>query len=318
MNNLYKKIFKEIKKYDSIAIARHIGPDPDALGSQFALKQIITNTFKDKRVYTLGSSTNRFKFMGSLDKDNDLVYKDSLLIVLDTPDIKRIDGVSDLSLFKEVIKIDHHPFIDKFGQLEVIDTNSCSTAQMILEFIYANKLEITVEIAKCLYLGIVADTDRFLHEYTTFKTFKLVSKLLDDSKLDFTSLYEPLYVRPLNEVKFQGYIYENLTVTDGGLAYIKITDDVLKKFNVDSAAPGNMINDLKYVNEIKVWIFFTEDIKSNIIKVNIRSCGPIINEIASNYGGGGHKYASGARIASWELADQMIAEYDKLVSAYNK
>ena len=85
MKELYKKIFKQIKKYNNSVIARHIGPDPDALGSQFALKEIIKNQFPEKKVLAVGNPASRFRFMGTLDKYEEL-NEDTLLIVLDTPD----------------------------------------------------------------------------------------------------------------------------------------------------------------------------------------------------------------------------------------
>ena len=100
--NVYKQIYKEIKKANKIVIARHIGPDPDALGSSLGLKELILNTFPEKKVYVIGNPTNKFKFMGSLDKIDDT--KDALLIVTDTPDLKRIDGANP-NQFKNSIKI---------------------------------------------------------------------------------------------------------------------------------------------------------------------------------------------------------------------
>ena len=310
--NSYKEIFKQIKKYEKIVIARHIGADPDALGSQFALKEIILNLFPNKKVYAVGNPASRFNFFGTLDKLDNVDISDALLIVLDTPDIKRIDGAK-YDDFKYVIKIDHHPIIDKYANIEYIDDDACSTCQLILEFAFENKIKINKEIGEKLYLGIVGDTDRFLHDYTSSKTFELVSRLLKETNINFTALYKNLYQRPLAEVKFEGYIYNNLTITENGVAYIKITDKTMKEYGVDSAAPGNMINDLKFVNEIIIWIFLAEDIKSNLIKANIRSVGPYINEIASNYGGGGHKYASGAKLKTWEEADKLIKDYDDLL-----
>ena len=293
--NIYKQIFKVIKKYDTIVIARHIGADPDALGSQFALKEIILKTFPNKKVYAVGNPASRFKFFGNNEKIDNIDTTKGLLIVLDTPDIKRIDGVS-LNNFEYVIKMDHHPIIDKYANIELIDEDSCSTSQLILEFIFNNKIEINKEIGEKLYLGIVGDTDRFLHDYTSSKTFSLVTRLLEETNIDFTSLYKVLYQRPISEIRFEGYIYQNLILTENGVAYIKITDRKLKEFGVDSAAAGNMINDLKFVNEIIVWVFLTEDIKSNLIRANIRSVGPYINDVATKFGGGGHKYASGVKL----------------------
>ena len=313
--NIYKQIFKVIKKYDTIVIARHIGADPDALGSQFALKEIILKTFPNKKVYAVGNPASRFKFFGNNEKIDNIDTTTGLLIVLDTPDIKRIDGVS-LNNFEYVIKIDHHPIIDKYANIELIDEDSCSTSQLILEFIFNNKIEINKEIGEKLYLGIVGDTDRFLHDYTSSKTFSLVTRLLEETNIDFTSLYKVLYQRPISEIRFEGYIYQNLILTENGVAYIKITDRKLKEFGVDSAAAGNMINDLKFVNEIIVWVFLTEDIKSNLIRANIRSVGPYINDVATKFGGGGHKYASGVKLKTWDDSDKLINELDELVKNY--
>ena len=92
---LFKDILKQIKKYDDIVIARHIGADPDALGSQFALKELIETNFRNKHVYAVGSIAARFKFMGSTDKIDNLDKSESLLIVVDTPDIKRIEDIDN-------------------------------------------------------------------------------------------------------------------------------------------------------------------------------------------------------------------------------
>ena len=315
--NIYKQIYKKIKEYNIIVIARHIGADPDALGSQFALKSIILNLFPDKKVYAVGNPASRFKFFGSQDKIDDINTNKALCIVLDTPDIKRIDG-ANINNFEYVIKIDHHPIIVKYANIEVIDDNACSSSQLILEFANANKIKIDKESAEKLFLGIVGDTDRFLHDYTSPTTFRLVTKLLNDTNIDFTKLYSYLYQRPITEVRFEGYIYQNLTLTDNGVAYIKLTDKLMKEYGVDSAAAGNMINDLKFVNEIIVWVFLSEDVKSSLIRANIRSVGPYINDIATKYGGGGHKYASGVKLKSWNDADNLINDLDDITKKYKQ
>jgi len=316
MRNIYKRIYRQIKKYNTIVIARHIGADPDALGSQFAFRELLKNKFPKKQIFAVGNPSSRFKFMGELDKIEDtLDYEDVLLIVLDTPDIKRIDGI-ELDKYKYIIKIDHHPIVDCYANIELVDENASSSCQLILEFIFANRLSITNEMAKNLYLGIVSDTGRFMHNYTSQRTFELVNKMLKKTKLDFTSLYEPLYMRPLAEIRFQGYIYENMKVTENGMAYINLTEDLLKEYGVDSASAGNIISELKCVNEVLIWVFFSEDKKSNLIRANIRSRGPAINGIASIYGGGGHKLASGARLISWEQARDLVNDLDEVAKKF--
>ena len=315
---LYREILRQIKKHDNVVIARHIGADPDALGSQFALKELIETNFKNKKVYAVGAIASKFRFMGNTDKTDGLDYKEALLIVVDTPDLKRIDGLDELNKFKTVIKIDHHPFIEKFRKdsIEYIETDASSASQLIFKFALATRLKISTKAAENIYVGIVGDTDRFLHDYTSVETFELVTKLLKMTNINFTKLYEPLYTRPLTEVRFQGYIYQNLKLTDNKVAYIKLNDEILQKFEVDTASAGNMINNLKFVQEILIWVFFTEDIKNEVIKANIRSRGPIINDIATNYGGGGHIYASGARLKNWEEAEKLIKDLDEVARNY--
>lgn len=316
-NRIHKKIYKKIKQYNKIVIARHVGADPDALGSSIGLKHIIKNTFPDKEVYVIGTPASKFKYIGELDQFSEDMYIDSLLIVTDTPDKKRVDGV-DVNKFKDIIKIDHHPFIEDFGGIELVDDSASSASQLIIELAFNTKLKMTKEAAEKLYIGLVADTNRFLFYYTTPKTFDLVSRLIKETKIDFTTLYEKLYLRPIKEVKFSGYIANNLTITDNGLAYISLPHSILEEYNVDAATAGNMVNNFNYIEEIITWCVFSEDKNNNNVRVSIRSRGPIINEVASKYGGGGHIYASGARLDSFEKVNDMINDLDKVCEEYRK
>lgn len=317
MYNIYKKIYKKIKEYDTIVIARHIGPDPDALGSQLALKDIILNTFPNKKVYAIGCPTSKFRYLGTLDKIDEIEIKDALLIVADTPDKKRVDSVN-ISLYKESIKIDHHPFIEKFCDLEYIDETASSVSQMIIELVYKTKLKMTKDAAEKLYVGLVADTGRFLFNYTTPKTFDLVSKLIKDTKIDFTNLYTNLYIRPIKEIRFLSYIYKNIIITENGFGYLKITEEILAEYSVDPATAGNMVNELNFIDEIIAWGLFSIDKVNNNIRCTLRSRGPIVNEVAANYGGGGHAMASGVKLENFEQVDKLINDLDLVCKKYNE
>lgn len=306
-----KKIFDIIKKYDSIAIARHVGPDPDALTSQIVLRDVIKDTFKEKKVYAIGAPASKFKYIGQLDKITDEICKKSLLIVVDTPDRKRVD-VKDISDFLYSIKIDHHPFLERICDEEFIDDTASSVAQIIVEIIYNTKFTMKKEYAEKLFQGIVSDTNRFMFAYTSPKTFKLVNKLIEEQNLDITKLYEELYMRPLNECRFMGYIEQNIIVEDSGFAHIKLTKDIIEKFKVDPASAGNMINNLCYIDEIKVWAFFSEDSKNETVRVSVRSRDIVINKLAETFGGGGHRFACGIRLNNMEEADKVIKVYDEL------
>ena len=315
--NCYKDIYKKIKAYDKIVIARHVGPDPDALAGQLALKDSILKTFPNKKVFAVGSKTTRFKYLGDLDKVTDDIYDNSLLITVDLANVSRLDGV-DINKFNYTIKIDHHPFIEHFCNYEWIDDQASSVSQMLIEFIFNTKLQMTKEIAEKLFIGVVSDTNRFLFACATPKTFSLTSKLINDYNLDIEALYKKLYLTPLKEIKFQGFIANSLTVTENGLGYFKITKEMLKEYNVDEATAGNMINNFNYINEMLVWALFTEDVKNNYIRGSIRSRGPIINKTAEKYNGGGHIHASGVRLKSFEEADALIEDLDKVCIEYKE
>ncbi len=314
--NKYKQIYKEIKKANKIIIARHVGPDPDALGSSLGLKELILNTFPRKEVYVVGNPTNKFKFLGILDKFSPEMY-DGLLIVTDTPDLKRIDGAVP-SRFKRSIKIDHHPFIEKTCDIEWIDDTASSASQMVAELALNTKLVLNEKAAKKLYAGIVADTNRFMFRYSSPKTFEIVGKLIRQTGLDITKIYDNLYMRPYKEIKFQGYLSQHLIFTDNKVAYIVIDDKVLNEYEVDAATPGNMINNFNYIDEALIWVTFTYDKDLKSYRTSIRSRGPIINEVASHFGGGGHIYASGARVKSMDEIEALINELDEVSRGYIK
>ena len=315
-NNIHKKIYKKIKKYNKIVIARHVGPDPDALGSSIGLKEIIKNTFPNKEVYVVGTPASKFKYIGSIDQFNEEMYSNSLLIVTDTPDKKRVDGV-EVDRFKEVIKIDHHPFIEDFGGIEYIDDQASSASQLIMDLTFSTKLKITKEAAEKLYIGLIADTDRFLFRGTTPRTFDLVSKLIKKTNINFVKLYESLYLKPLKEVKFSGYIANNLTIMENGFAYICLPQAILDEYNVDAATAGKIVNDFYYIEEVISWGVFSEDKNNNNnIRGSIRSRGPIINEVASRYGGGGHIFASGVKLESFDKVNDIVKDLDEVCKKY--
>ena len=161
---MFKKIYKKIEEFDTIVIARHIGVDPDALASQLALRDSIKLTFPDKKVSAIGTGSAKFYSVGKLDRLEKV--NNALLIVLDTPDQKRVDSV-DFSQFAYMIKIDHHPFVEKFCDIELIDETSSSASQLVVELIKntklkLNKLDIDSKIKKRFIIFLFRNLFKFL------------------------------------------------------------------------------------------------------------------------------------------------------------
>ena len=311
-----KKILNLIKKYKRIIIARHIGGDPDALGSTFALKEIIEENFKGKEVFVAGSPVSKFKFFGDHTKITDDMYENALLIALDIPDIKRLDGV-DYYKFKDVIRIDHHPKVDKFSDNELVDIDASSTCELVARWAYFCHLKIPYHAAQSIFIGMVSDTNRFLFGSNKMEMYEMVLKLIKKEHVNPNELYEVLYKRSMSEVRLEGFISLNMKTTKNGLGYVKISDDNLKTIGVTSSSVGSIMNNYNFIDNLNCWVVFSEDKKNNVIRTSARSRGIRINKLFEQYNGGGHVYACGAKLQSFSEADELIDKLDKLCKDYN-
>ena len=315
IKELYKKILKIIKDYDEIVLVRHISPDPDAIASQIALRDSIKLTFPEKKVYAVGAGVHKFKYLGSLDKVNLSELSNALLIVLDVPNFARLDGVEDLE-YQAILKIDHHPSEDIIGDVDWTDDTKSSTCEMIANLIMDTKLVMDQKIAENLYIGMVFDSDRFLLQNTSTETFRTVYNLLNTSKINFIPLYDNLYERSIIEEKFRAYLIDNIKISENKFGYIFVDADILKKYGVEPTIVSNQVNDFYFIKELICWMFVVYDERNDIYKANIRSRGPVINEVASKYNGGGHKFASGCRNTDYKVMEKLAKDLDEACLKY--
>lgn len=311
----YEQIYQKIKEYNKIIIHRHERPDPDAYGSQGALAEFIKLNFPEKIVFVVGKDSPSLSFLFKNDELTEDDYQDALVIVTDTANFPRIDG----KLFKRenfLIKIDHHPPLDNYGHINLVNVDISSCSELIYDFyIYTKEkynLKINDEIAKLLYIGIVGDTGRFLFPNTSSKTLRIASELLEYD-FNMAELLDRLEITSEKVMRFKAFIFENFQVYHEGAAYLKVTKKDMDKYCITPGDVSVGVNLLRCLEGLKVWCFAIDE--GNKIRVRIRSKGPIINTVAEKYNGGGHKYASGATVNSWEhfddLLDDLAREADK-------
>lgn len=316
MKEMYKKIIKIIKKYDKIILARHISPDPDAIASQIALRDSIKLTFPNKEVYAVGTGVHKFKYLGALDKPDLSTLNNSLLIVLDVPNFYRVDGINGLE-YDAILKIDHHPAEDIIGDVDWTDSTKSSTCEMIAELLLYSPLVMDTKIAEDLYIGMVFDSDRFLLPNTSTETLKTAYELVKTSNINFVNLYDNLYERSINEEKFRAYLINNIEITENRFGFIFVPSEDLKKYGVETTSVSNQVNDFYFIKELMCWMFVVYDERNDIYKANIRSRGPVINEVAAKYNGGGHKFASGCRTSDYKVIEALAKDLDAACKAYN-
>ncbi|HGI6434306.1 TPA: bifunctional oligoribonuclease/PAP phosphatase NrnA, partial [Streptococcus pyogenes] len=166
---IFQQILDKIKEYDTIIIHRHMRPDPDALGSQIGLRDIIRHNFPKKKVLATGFDEPTLAWIAKMDQVTDQDYQGALVIVTDTANTPRIDD----ERYKKgdfLIKIDHHPNDEVYGDLSYVDTNASSASEIVTDFALSCDLLLSTSAARVLYNGIVGDTGRFLYPATTSKT----------------------------------------------------------------------------------------------------------------------------------------------------
>ena len=309
-------ILNKIKEYNKILIFGHVRPDGDCIGSQYGLQRIIKESYPDKEVLVSGETSDYVGFIGKPEMVDDSLFKGSLGICVD---VANSDRISD-QRFKNcdyVIKIDHHPNVEAFGDYVYVDDKAPACAQIITEFYLNNKneLKMTTEAAEELYVGIVTDTGRFKYDSTTSKTHIIAASLLDYG-VNIGKIDNELSVETIDSLKLRGYCLNTFKVTEHGFAYIVMKRETIEKFGVSDEDAANQVTCISTIEGCPAWAMFIE--YPDQIRIRLRSRGPIVNLLAEEYAGGGHPKAAGARLESWNDLDNFLSKADNLVLEYKK
>lgn len=302
-----KQIYQKIIENDVITIFGHILPDGDCYGSELGLKEAIKATFPDKKVYALGSGLpNFFERLAPLDVVNDDVIKNSLAIVLDVANVERIEDQRFLTA-KDIIKIDHHIFVHKFGSIELVDNDSIACAQIVARIVRVNDMKLSKLGAEALMLGLITDSGRFQYGQTNAETFE-TAKFLMNHGVQLRSIYDTLYAVELKDIKFKGYVMNSFS-TVSGVSFIKYTKDKCDELQVTPDYAASQVNLMANIKGFPIWASFAEK-EEGVIRCEMRSAAPEYNVqlVAKKYGGGGHIQASGCRVSCFSIVDEIIED----------
>jgi phosphoesterase RecJ-like protein len=247
----------------------------------------------------------------------DELYADALGIVIDTATENRISN-KKYTLCKELIKIDHHiPLVD-FGNLIWVEEERSSACEMIVDFYstFKDELKIDQEAATHLYTGMITDSGRFKYDGVTGDTLRNAAVLLDVG-VDTQTLFARLYLEAFEYLKFKAYLYEQMQITENGVAYIFIDKAMQEKFGLNQEQASATVGTLDAIRGCICWMVFIEsgDEKGSI-RVRLRSRFMHINSIAEKYHGGGHACASGATVYSVEEMQALLKDADELTRDY--
>lgn len=310
--NTFEEIKTKIEEYETIIIHRHVRPDPDALGSQTGLQKYIQTRYPNKNVFAVGTDEPTLAMFGNMNRIPDEVYENALVIVCDTANAPRIDD-QRYDNGSSLIKIDHHPPVDNYGDLNYVDTDASSTSEIIYTMIHAlgDEAYINSAIASALYLGIVGDTGRFLFNNTTPKTMNVAANLLTYD-INHHDLLNQMAEKEPYLLAFQGYVLQNFQLDDDGFCKVKITNDVLKTYQIPPNEASLFVNAIADIKGLRIWVFAVDE--GQDIRCRIRSKGLVINDVAQVFGGGGHPNASGVTVNDWDEFEALAQSLKKKLS----
>jgi len=289
------KLFEDIKDSSNL-ITGHINPDGDALGSALAFKLILDSKGIDSDVSfdmkgNVPSNLNHLPIELILDKPKknyDSIY------VFDCGNSERLGDLEDLALnAKRVIVVDHH-INPSFGDIQIIDSKAASTTQVLFREIVSANIDIDKNIANCLMTGLITDTGRFQYSNTDNEVFEIASKLML-SGAELTSISDNIYGSiPMNAMKLQSEVLNRIELhKEEELVVSYVLQEDYLNYNIESSETDFLIDSIRLVKESSVALLLKEQ-EDKSFKGSLRSRNELdVQQIASLFGGGGHKAASG-------------------------
>lgn len=312
-----KKFYQKIEEFDRIVIYRHNKPDYDALGTQLGLVEFLKDNYPNKEVHYVGddhvSLTGRcFRSMEVL--PSEWFNEPFLAIFVDTSKFDRVGLADEFESFKKAayqIKIDHHPNVDPYGDLQIVDTSMAAAGELVADILLLSEKNISKKSATELYKAIVGDSGRFLYDSVKTSTFE-TAKLLLEKGLNLSKIYADMYNQKLSDLEITAYVMKNYRVTPHGVAYYVLDDEALQKFHLPPERGKDNVNVFAHFDGIHAWCSITEDKKKGEWRVSIRSAKDSIEEVAMRHNGGGHAQASGCKIKSFDEVKDLLEDLDKL------
>jgi phosphoesterase RecJ-like protein len=302
-----KKAVACIKKYNNFLITAHTNLEGDALGSELAFCGLLKKMGKRAVIINeddlpygydfLPGTKNIKKFKNNLKKQ----VRFDCFAALDCSDLGRTGEVYRLNADKKpVLNIDHHIGNQRFGDVNWVEPQASSCSEMIYKLYKKIRIPLDRDAAVLLYVGILTDTGSFRYSNTTSFTHKAVSELLKHV-FDIPQIYKNIYENiPFSDMKLLSKILPQIRCcASGKIAWLQIERGILKDKKSSFDLTEHILGFARAIKDVEVVALFKENLGAKgKIRVNLRSQGNAdVNRIASFFGGGGHRTASGATVS---------------------
>jgi len=293
---MLQEVLKQIGQRQRFLLTSHARPDGDAVGSALACCQVLRAMGKDAEVVLRDGVPRIYQPLPFADKviTAERVngkYEAAIILECDSIQRTRLEGLEDRFL----ISIDHHVSGRPFAHVNWIDPHAVATAEMVYKLAREVHVSISPEIATCLYTAVLADTGSFMFEGTNEHTFALARELVlagADPARCARSIY---FGHSTAKMRLLGAALSNLH-REGPLAWIWATREQMDHVGAKEEDCEGLVNYVLSIQEVEVAIFFRE-LPDRRFRVSLRSKGQLdVAAVAEQFGGGGHKCASGCSV----------------------
>ena len=286
---------------DEVALACHVNPDADALGSMLGLASVL-RARGVRTVCSFGNEPPTLPRWAALLPGSDRIVAPSrfpaepaVMVTCDCASFDRLAGLgAAATAAKELIWIDHHRSNDGYGTVRLVDPDASSTCEMVVRLIDAMGVELDRDAAICLYAGLVTDTGRFQYQATTPETLRIAARLREhdfDHAALVRAMYEdndPSYLRLLGTAL--GRMAE---VPEASVVWTYLTQADLAAAGVTAGDTDDLIDVLRTARDVDVAAVLKQQ-RDGRFKVSVRSRGGHdLSAVAAAFGGGGHRLAAG-------------------------
>lgn len=299
------------------AIAGHIRPDGDCVGSCLATYNYITTYYPQIEVSLyLQPIPNIFKFMKNADKiisDCTADKEFDLFIAQDCGDLGRLgDAAKYFEHAKKTACIDHHISNQSFADENYIFPQASSASELVFELIPRERL--TKEIAECIYTGIIHDTGVFKHSNTTKETMEIAGKLIAFGIPFGKIIDDSFYRKTYKQLQIMGRcLMESVRIMDGRCLFSVVRQNVMKLYEAKPSDLDGIIDEMRTTEGVEVAILLDER-EPGEFKVSMRSNEIVdVSVIARYFGGGGHVRAAGCAIkgSAFDVINNLTGHIEK-------
>jgi len=295
-----KEIIEKLMQSQTILLLTHLSPDPDALGSTFALRTALLKLGKTAKVLLYAPITPSLQY---LTDDYDIFdeakeYPCDLLVCLDSGSADRLDkAICLLDKQPHSINIDHHRDNTHYAEINHVEGERGSAGEIVYDLLSQMNL-IDQKIAFYLYAAICSDTGGFRYSSTTPQTLRIAADLMEYS-IDFRFINRELFeTKELPLLKLQARVIDDIKLyADGKIAAVTVSKQMQDEFHLDDEEINGMVNIARNIKGVWLGISFKE--AKDKIKISLRSEGQVdVSKIAGQFGGGGHIRAAGIGLPS--------------------